>query len=272
MSIFDLGNTNYPKRWADMSVEYKLMFAYHASMMVMMLLSRSPLLTVPIELGVAGALVLGFAVVSIRRRRHLGWHWPGIRPSHLARAVVTAALIGCFLYAATPLAPPFSPVMLPWYLAGAGLGFFGVLHAFKLVFLAEADFLANGKVPGAPIIPQAIMAEAAWKKAVRATFSIVFVLCWLAGVAFFYTYSTAIRDASPVRTDIQSELIKVHGRDVYVTKAEKNLIDDLQRARFGLPVLVICGFAIHFVLGVRLFPNLKTLAEMRADRALKPGQ
>jgi hypothetical protein len=36
----------------------------------------------------------------------------------------------------------------------------------------------------------------------------------------------------------------------------------------GIPAILVSGFALHFLVGVKLFPNTPTLAEWRVGRSL----
>ena len=48
-----------------------------------------------------------------------------------------------FLYSATPLAPPNNSHIVPWYLAGPGIGLFGTLQSLKVVYTSEAEFASD---------------------------------------------------------------------------------------------------------------------------------
>jgi hypothetical protein len=103
MSLFDYHETNLPKSWADMSLEYKLFFVYFLSVGVMPLLSWR--ISVTLELFSAPALLFAFTVLSIRRRRACSWRWPGVDAKEVLGAGLTAVLIGYFLYAESRLFP-----------------------------------------------------------------------------------------------------------------------------------------------------------------------
>jgi hypothetical protein len=137
---------DYPRQWKDMSLESKLMFVYHGCMMALFITGRA--FTLRQELTFAAVLVFVLASVSIRHRRSAGWRWQGLQTKNLLIAAGGIALMGVFLYAATPLLPPSNPRALPWYLAGSGIVAFKVLQALRLVHPSEAAFLADGHEPG----------------------------------------------------------------------------------------------------------------------------
>ena len=177
-------------------------------------------------------------------------------------ATAGGALVGFFLFAATPLFP-LSAFSFPWYLGGALIGAFGILQTLRVVYLAESDFLADcgdasllsDKVEVGP-------SERRWKKTIRYAFSAAFMVIWITGVSSFYLYGVAIRDGSPNPTATHTVAINNHGTNVYVRSDQKQLIDRTQLVMMiGIPAIALTGLAIHFFLGVRLFPNVSTLRD-----------
>ena len=106
-----------------------------------------------------------------------------------------------------------------------------------------------------------------WQRVVRATYSAMFLIVWLGFVAFFYHSSAGFRDGSAVPTNTKTEPVTEHGKTVYVTRAEKALSDKLEIFAFvGIPSVIIGGFVLHFLVGIKLFPNTPTLPEYLAKR------
>jgi len=120
------------------------MFGYHIAMMVMFITGVVP---VVYEIAIAGSIVLIIVLVSLRRRRELHWRWPRLGVADILKAIGVAAAIGVFLFVGSRNAPATDPHFLPWILAGAGIGLFGVLQQLKLVAASESEFIAMGK-PG----------------------------------------------------------------------------------------------------------------------------
>jgi hypothetical protein len=56
---------------------------------------------------------------------------------------VAYILYPIFLYSTTPLAPPNNSHIVPWYLAGPGIGLFGTLQSLKVVYTSEAEFASD---------------------------------------------------------------------------------------------------------------------------------
>lgn len=258
----------YPKRWKEMSVDFKLMFVYHGSMMVLFMVGGG--ISLRLEILVTLGLVAALSIISIRHRQQTNWHWPGVRFRDIAYATGTAALVGFFLVATTPLFPPSTPGALPWYLAALGIGIFGVLGSLKVVDYAEADFLAHCRAADqfgpetatTPPPPPPEPSEPAWKKVVRTTFSVLFMLVWIGGVLSFYYFGEAYKNGSPAPTVSQTEPLDNHGHTVYVTPAEKRRLDRLQAVSFvGIPAVMVTALILHFIVGVKLFPNTPTMPE-----------
>jgi hypothetical protein len=268
MALFDAPKSeNYPRKWRDMSFDYKLMFVYHGCMML--LFAGGGFFTTRQELVFVAVLVPSLTTLSLRHRSQVGWRWQGVSNKEIFLALGEVILVVVFLYAATPLFPPRTPQALPWYLAGAGIGAFGLLGALNLARGSEAQFLADchepvlSPEPAPPIAPDnSSSAEPSWHRLVRAIYSILFFATWLSFVIFFYSDGVAIRDGSSSPTPTRTDSITEHGRAVYITPAQKLLHDRLQTVPFiGIPLLLASGAILHFLVGVKLFPNAPTLAE-----------
>jgi hypothetical protein len=264
-----MADFRYPKKWNEMSLDMRLMFGYHISMMVMMIAGGS--LTVRQELTIAAAIAVLIVLVSRYHRQKKHWRWPGVKPLDVLYAVAGIVLISFFLYAATPLFPPNNGHVVPWYLAGLGIGLFGILQSLKVVYAAEAEFALNCMIidqygrelepergPSSLVEPEG----ANWKRVTKAVYSVAFMLVWVCGVASFYFFGTAFKNGSPEPTITQTESLEDHGKTLYVTPTEKQRVHVLQVVSWvGLPIVLLGGIAIHFIAGVKLFPNTPTLAE-----------
>jgi hypothetical protein len=273
-------DVRYPKKWNEMSLDMRLMFGYHISMMVMMVAGGS--LAVRQELTIAASIAAVIVVISRYHRQKKHWRWPGIKPRDVLYAVGGVVLISLFLYSATPLFPPNNGRIVPWYLAGLGIGLFGILQSLKVVYPAEAEFTSNCMIidqygrelepkrePPSPVESQ----EANWKRVAKTVYSVVFVLLWVCGVASFYLFGTAFTSGSPVPTTTQSEPLENHGKTVYVTPTAKQRVHVLQLVSWiGFPVLILGGAGLHFLTGVKLFPNTPTLAEYLNRAKNTPSQ
>ncbi len=264
-----MADVRYPKNWKEMSLDMKLMFGYHFSMMAMMM--AGGFLSVRQEVTIVGAIASLIALVSRYNRQKKHWRWPGIKLVDVLYAVGGLCFVSFFLYSAGPLFPPNNGHTVPWYLAGCGIGLFGVLQSLKVVYPSEAEFASNCMIidqygrelqpvqePSSPAQPS----EPNWKRFTKATYAVVFMLLWVCGVASFYLFGTAFKNGSPEPTATQTELLEDHGKTVYVTPTEKRRVHALQVvAGVGVPVVLISGAILHFVVGVKLFPNAPTLSE-----------
>jgi hypothetical protein len=96
----------------------------------------------------------------------------------------------------------------------------------------------------------------------------VFLLVWTASVASFFFFGSAFRRGSAMQTATRTEPLTSHRKTVYVTRAEKQQIDYTQLgSRIGIPFVLVGAVVLHFVVGVKLFPNAPTLSEYRAERS-----
>lgn len=256
-----------PKTWKDMSVDYRLFFVFHGSMMVLMMVGGE--LSLRQEVFIVTGLVAILLAISMKHRERSNWHWPGIGGKDVLSAIGAAVTVAFFLFAVTPLFPPFSARILPWYLAGANIGMFGILSALKLVYGSEVNFLLHcttvnqygQEIPLLSEIPKPKLVEAAWKKVARGIYFVAFVLVWIAGVASFYLTGVSLKNGSPVPTPTQTEPLADHGKTVYITPAEKQRIDRLQMVSWMAIPVVLSGLPLHFIAGVKLFGDAPTLPE-----------
>jgi len=263
MALFDMPKReDYPKRWKDMSLELKLMFVYHACMMVLFIAGGA--FSLRQELTLTGVLLAVLVAISMRHRRSANWRWQSTKSMNLPGAAASVVLTGALLFAATPLFPPSNPRFLPWYLAGFGIGTFNVLQALRFVHPSEMAFLADCHEPAGQIEQpfQIEPTDQRWHRILRTAFSIIFLIVWLEFVAFFYYSGVAFRDGSPIPITSKSEAVTEHGKTVYITRDQKIVWDRLESFAFtGIPSVIVGGFFLHFLVGVKLFPNAPTLRE-----------
>ncbi len=272
MALFDPPKAgDRPKHWKDFSLELKLMFVYHGCMMVLFLTGSAFLARQ--ELIFAGLLLSVLVSLSVRHRVSAGWRWQGVRTKQLFMAVAGIALIGVFLYSATAWFPPSNPRFLPWFLAGFGIGAFNVMQALGLVYPSEAAFLADcrepdGQIKEATNTESIQPTEPGWHKAVRSAYSVLFFIICLGFMGFFYYSGSTFRSGSPVPTPAQMEPVTDHGKTVYITHDQKIVRDRLGLFGFvGIPSAILGGLFLHFVVGVKLFPDTPTLRELLARRS-----
>jgi hypothetical protein len=266
--MFDLPTKRNPRTWKEMSLDFKLMFVYHGCMMILFLSGK--MLTLREETFITVAVIGVLISISRRHRRATHWRWPGIRNRDALSAIGATFAVAFFLYSASRLFPPSDHRLLPWYLAGLGIGAFGILSSLRIVYSSEAEFVINCRsidqygreIDRAPESPDAKNVEPDWKKIVRGIYATTFILIWIAGVASFLAFGNSYKNGSEAPSGTQTEPLNSHGRTVYITRSEKQRIDDLQLAQWlGVPFILFTGAIIHFLLGVKLVSNVPTLQE-----------
>jgi hypothetical protein len=271
--MFDPPTQQYPKTWKEMSLDFKLLFVYHGCMMAMMIAGRN--LASRQEIMLTGFLVIALVSISLRYRRMKHWHCPTIRRRDTFGALGIAILLIFFLFSAYQLFPLSDHNVLPWYFAGLGIGVFGILTSLRIVYASEVDFLLNCRIIdeyGREIertseTPEPGEREPRWKKITRGIYSGAFLLMWTLSVASFFFFGKAFRHGSPMPTATQSEPLTDSGKTVFVTRLEKQRIEDLQWGSWvGIPIVLVGGIILHFLVGVKLFPNAPTLSEYLAEK------
>jgi hypothetical protein len=74
-------------------------------------------------------------------------------------------------------------------------------------------------------------------------------------------------------TATQSEPLTDHGNTVFISHAEKQRIDHFQLASWvGVPLVLVGGVILHFVVGVKLFPNAPTFSEYFSEKTRRKAK
>jgi hypothetical protein len=255
-----------------MALDYKLFFVYHGSMMALFMFSG--LLHISIQVGLVAALACGLTVISIRHRKQNQWHWPGVGNKEILSAAISLALGLFFLGAITPRISPLNPRIFPWFAAGGGMTLFFFLSYLNISYPSKDRFLSHcgERASEPPQAEEGAPRELGWKRTIRIIFSIYFMAVWIVGVSFFWQYSIAIRDSSPEPTPARTEKIVDHGKTFYITPEQERIVSILKRSMtIGIPSAMFLGFLLHFIVGVKLFPNTPSLAEWRAKSDQPPN-
>jgi hypothetical protein len=242
----------YPRKWADMSVDFKLMFGFHICMLFMFAAGSS--LTLPVEAVIAGGLFAAIVATSLVHRHRAHWRWQGAGVKQVLTAIVSVALLAVLVTAALPEFPATSATMLPWYFAIAGISLFALLESLNVVRASKMRFQADcdGVAP-LPIPPTTPEFEPKWKKLLRYAHAVIFGLAWFDFMAFFYLFGVDMRDGSSTRTPTQTEQLFNHGQIAYLTVPQKALIDVLQTTSMvGIFVAVLGGLFLERVLKIKL--------------------
>lgn len=262
--MFDLDDKKDPKSWKEISFDFRLFFVFHGCMMALFIVGR--ILPIEVLISVVSILTFVLAGLSIHHRVKSNWHWPGVGIKGIFGSVFGLAAGLFFLGSATPRVSPLNPGIFPWFAAGGGIILFWILSGLKVVFQSESEFQTycgdQRLKKSEPARPSST--EVQWKKAVRTAFSVYFFAVWIVGVSFFWKFNTAFRDGTPEPTAERTETLTDHGKTVYITPEEKRIVSLLERSMMlGIPSALLLGALIHFVVGVKLFPNTPTLAERR---------
>ena len=246
-----------PRTWSEMSFEIKGMFLYHIVMMVMFVAGGA--IAFADQILIAVAIILAIALMSLIRRFRHGWHWRGVGVLRAAGAVLLTGLMGYFLFAGVggalqaqgfALDRPFA--LGPWALAGLGIALFAVLNVLRVTHVSEKAFRSECGEQAAQLEPE-LPPEPRWKTIVKYAFIAVFLAVWLEAVTAFYVFDRTFRAGAPMPTAEQSAPLTNHGVTVYVTPAEKRLVDQLHGFMFvGIPATIATALFLHFVLRVRL--------------------
>ncbi|MBT1065901.1 hypothetical protein KJY73_20170 [Bowmanella sp. Y26] len=156
---------NDPK---NMSLDFKLMFAYHIVMMI--LFGFRPIENPIHQAYLAIALIMALILASLIHKLKSNWSWPGLSfisiPSITFNIVFTYIFLAFASYAMTKggnfpaisldnieglvieswgviLQTASNPIFTPWYLAGLGIAFMNSMVSLKLATLKKSEFEAQ---------------------------------------------------------------------------------------------------------------------------------
>ena len=246
----------FPRRWSEMSLDYRLFFASHLVLMAMFIAGAA--LTLQAELVAEAVLVAVVALAVAWRRQRDGWQWAGAGPRQLLGAVFSLVVVIVFLGAAILLFPPNSPRALPWYLIGANIGLFNTLIALRVLRPSQSayenDCRAGDK--GAPVLeppqPQDL-GQSPWPRLIRVGYQGAFILVWIDGLAFFFAEGAAHPDPQSVKS---FPLIATLAQKLAVLQ-DPVVHSTLEAVMFiGIPCVLLGGFFLQFVAGIQVLPNL----------------
>lgn len=129
---------NFPKSWQEVSFDLKLLFAQIGGSIVLMLLGQ--LLPLGVVIGLTGLLFVVLIGLSVRHRRKLGWHWPGVGSCEVLGAALATGIGLLGIGAASQWISPFDPATFSWFAGSFVMVLFGTLASLKVVFATEREF------------------------------------------------------------------------------------------------------------------------------------
>ena len=247
----------WPRTWADMSFDCRLFFAFHMTM-VLLLIGSSLVMasagkdqSLLLEAGIAAAFLATAILLSVHNRRLRRWHWTGAGPAQFLKAALAVAVAAILLLAASPMIDFADPRVLPWVFGLLGICLFNLLTSLRLVRASETRFAADC-TRSQEIAPQQ-PSEPTWKRVVRWVHSAVVVLVWLEMMTFFYVYGIRIRAGSLAPTSEHTVAINDHGTYVYLSSSDAALVNTLEAIGFaGIAGVILSALFLQSVLGVRL--------------------
>nr|HEV7953986.1 hypothetical protein [Candidatus Acidoferrales bacterium] len=105
-----------------------------------------------------------------------------------------------------------------------------------------------------------------WKTVTRRILTGLAIILALSLFATFLAQDNIFQGGSRVATATQPVPLMNKGKTVFVSQSDKALNDRLTLVFFAIPSYVGLLLVIHFFVGVKVFDNLPTLAELLARR------
>ena len=264
MPFFDAPGKNFPRSWSEYSRDYQIFLTWEISLFALIFFSGTGVLKLIPALYLEGALGLWFLILlglAIHNRRQRDWRWRGLTGGDWVKAGIGAALMIAFLYVFSQGLWPLKSITIPMFLFALSIVAFNILSSLKVVQHSEEDFAQScGDIAPTPLASYDEaddIYEPKWKRTVRGIYSILFILIWLEGVAFFYVHQRYTHEGSLKPTATQTESFNEHGTLVYLAHDQMQINNALLTMMMvGIPSLLLGGFILHFVVGVRMFSNM----------------
>jgi hypothetical protein len=268
LPLFDAPRTENRRSWSDYSLDYKAFFIWEVSLLALMVLGTTGA-TKAIPVAVyAGALATWFVVLSgvvVTRRFRENWRWPGLSGRAWMGAGLSAVLAAIFFFVFSRGLLPVSRETAPMLLFALSIVVFGVLQSLDLVQFYEEDFKKHCADADASPVPEdgkggeddEDASDPKWKRVVRGCHRVLFMLVWLEGMGFFYLHQRYAQEGSRTPTATQTESFNEHGTLIYLTHDQMTINKILERGMMiGIPLVILGGFFLHFVVGVSMFSNM----------------
>ena len=239
--------------WSQLSFELKGTIAYSLVMFVLVFVDRFAFAEVA---WIAAAMAGFIALVAVVRRVRHGWRWPGLSALRLLATLLLLVVFSYFALFKVVDAFVGFLYLSAYSLRVWGLALFVLLYAFRIVHLTERDFRAECRdpLPAEPEIEREPPApRPRWKTALRWSFLAVFLALWLEAMASFYVVKTTYDAAAPQPTAVKTERLVPFGDTVFVTPAEKRLVDLLLIVmQIGFAFLIALWITLRLLFGVDL--------------------
>jgi|GEM_PF-6465542 len=267
MPWFDAPIMQYPRRWSERSLDYRLFCIWIWSLAAAIILGGSLFKKIPAPV-FYGPIAAGAVVVislSIANRRRRNWHWPGTTTEDTIKAIGAVVLWALgfyviFRFFRDPWSRPAVPIIL-FLLSMAALN---ILVLLKLLLPSEIGFQSHCYDPlaGPPIVPPAAPAtpeEPQWKRIARGAYYAVCVAVLLNWLAFFYVNENYTRDGAQYQVATHTRPNNGHKAIIHLTPQQKRIENLMVLGMvFGTPALMLGALFAQFALGVTLFPYQPT--------------
>ncbi len=176
----------FPRNWEDMSLDTKMFFGFHLSVMVMFVAGGA--LAIGTEIAIASALATCIFIASVVHRRYAGWRWRGAGLKEVGGAVAAFVIVAIMFVAVGQFGAYHNPRLFPWFIAGLGAASFNALTSLRLVRASQEEFEQDTQEGEPNIAPAAPIERASTTNIVRNTiagalvaygFVSFFVFVWL---------------------------------------------------------------------------------------------
>jgi hypothetical protein len=254
--MFLSGGDYYPRKWANMSLDMRLFFVLFAGSMPLFMLGGSGAVPGVVQMAIEGAGLMLVTGISVAHRRREGWRWRGAGMAQVFGAVLSLGASGLMIFVSLPAMGDQVPRLATWLSMVALIGAFNALASLGIIRQSRDAFAADCRgdaAPGSAMAPSGIVEAGGgrWRVWVRRIWVGCFITVWLSGMASFYFRGRSVQGAATQTTPMVDHAMRSAGL------SPDSLGGLLPAISFGGTFAVlISGFLLHYVLRIRVLPNV----------------
>ncbi|PKA10849.1 hypothetical protein CH372_17350 [Leptospira meyeri] len=257
-------SNSFPNQWKDYSLDYKCMFIYHGFMMILFILGDK--ISINIQFTIVALLLISIILFSIKYRIRIRWKWPGVEVKNTIYAIMIIILGLFFFFSSINSFPPFKSQTFPWYSAGFGIILFQVLNVLNITayykdkFELKTDKTANFiKFENSPLKEnQNDNVNVSFIKYLIYFFSF---FLWVTGISYFWLRDRiSHNDNSEGIAKFIIEITNKFSKFLGITNTSPDVFLK-SILSYGIILLSISIFIIHFIFGIKIISNVPTIKE-----------
>ncbi|MCW7490976.1 hypothetical protein [Leptospira meyeri] len=262
--MIEENSNSFPNQWKDYSLDYKCILIYHGFMMILFLFGDK--ISISIQITIVALLLISIIIFSIKYRIRIRWNWPGVEVKNTFYAVIIITLGLFFFFSSINSYPLFKSQSFPWYAAGFGIILFQVLNVLNITAYSKEKFeLKSDKTENVKKIENSTLIEnrndSVNVSFVKYLIYILSFLLWVTGISYFWLRDRiSNNDNSDDFTKFITEITNIFSKLLGIENSSPDIFLK-SILSYGIILLSISIFIIHFIFGIKIISNIPTIKE-----------